>query len=196
MTAHEEASFAQEQENLFLAEDIVHALDASATQSVNRALAAALQLIARQLKRYSLTVPPYGHPNTMPITSRKEERSPQGPEWPHAAPMARLSQSSTADHQYSARRSTSTQALSFPPLMTPVTNRILLGLTQTMTHSLKNVVAILPTNCPPSDNVDPTSALTFDPDPIIHPFSSEWTPLPAVTEYVHSRLRKALDKEV
>ncbi|KAJ1187998.1 hypothetical protein NDU88_004763 [Pleurodeles waltl] len=55
----EDAVFLNEQEDLLLSEDIVHALDASVLQSVNRALAVPLQLIARQIERYALTVPPY-----------------------------------------------------------------------------------------------------------------------------------------
>ncbi|KAJ1166421.1 hypothetical protein NDU88_006825 [Pleurodeles waltl] len=47
----EESVLLNDQEDLLLAEDIVHALDASVAQSVNRALAVALQPIARQLKR-------------------------------------------------------------------------------------------------------------------------------------------------
>ncbi|KAJ1113937.1 hypothetical protein NDU88_002177 [Pleurodeles waltl] len=46
----EGASLTQDQKDLFLAENIVHALDVSVTQSVNRALAAALQPTALQRK--------------------------------------------------------------------------------------------------------------------------------------------------
>ncbi|KAJ1121651.1 hypothetical protein NDU88_000171 [Pleurodeles waltl] len=60
-----------EQEDLFLAEDIVHALDASVAQSVGRALAVALQPITRQMKRYVLTAPPYGNP--MPLSSAGQD---------------------------------------------------------------------------------------------------------------------------
>ncbi|KAJ1158658.1 hypothetical protein NDU88_011346 [Pleurodeles waltl] len=74
----EDAVFINEQEDLLLAEDIVHALDASVAQSVN--LAVALQPIARQLKRYALTVPPFGNP--MPLSSTNPETVPPslGPE--------------------------------------------------------------------------------------------------------------------
>ncbi|KAJ1094835.1 hypothetical protein NDU88_000019 [Pleurodeles waltl] len=91
--SQDDAAFLKEQEDLLLAEDIVHVLDATVAQSVSRALVVALQPIARQLKQYALTVPPYGQSTLMPLTATGQERSAPGPEWPHAAPMARLSQS-------------------------------------------------------------------------------------------------------
>ncbi|KAJ1188209.1 hypothetical protein NDU88_004972 [Pleurodeles waltl] len=97
---HSDAAYLQEQEDLFLAEDIVDALDASVAQSVNRALAVALQPIARQLKRYALTVPPYGQSNPMPLLTRADEKSPPQTEWPQAAPMARIAQAPATDHEY------------------------------------------------------------------------------------------------
>ncbi|KAJ1161132.1 hypothetical protein NDU88_001619 [Pleurodeles waltl] len=110
----EDAVFFNEQEDLLQAEVIVHSLDGSVAQSVNRALAVVLQPIASQLKRYALTVPPFGNP--MPLSSRSQEASPPpGPEWPYSEHMARLSQSqSPFDHQHLAQLSTSTQALSYP----------------------------------------------------------------------------------
>ncbi|KAJ1083344.1 hypothetical protein NDU88_003503 [Pleurodeles waltl] len=83
----DDAVYITEQEDLLLAEDIVHALDASVVQSVNRALAVALQPIARQAMRYALTVPPNGQANPMPLSTTGQEKPPPGPEWPHAAPM-------------------------------------------------------------------------------------------------------------
>ncbi|KAJ1174143.1 hypothetical protein NDU88_005966 [Pleurodeles waltl] len=59
----EGASLPQDQEDLFLAEDIVHALDASVMQSVNSVLAAALQPIAQQLKRMAENVVEQGPPS-------------------------------------------------------------------------------------------------------------------------------------
>ncbi|KAJ1102535.1 hypothetical protein NDU88_007580 [Pleurodeles waltl] len=105
----------QEQEDLLLAEDIVHALDTSVAQSVNRALAVALQPIARQLKRYALTVPPYGQPTPGPSAPLTEGQNSRSSNWPHAAPLARLSQSLGTDDEYYVQPSTSTQVLPLPP---------------------------------------------------------------------------------
>ncbi|KAJ1138330.1 hypothetical protein NDU88_004717 [Pleurodeles waltl] len=80
----EDAAFFNEQEDLLLTEDIVHALDASVAQSVNRALAIALQPIARQLKRYALTVPPYGQP--IPLSSKSQEKPPEARNGPTQHP--------------------------------------------------------------------------------------------------------------
>ncbi|KAJ1106840.1 hypothetical protein NDU88_004238 [Pleurodeles waltl] len=50
------------------------------------------------------------------------------------------------------------------------------------------------------DNSDPSSPpaknLLFDPDNIIHPKSTEWTPCPEVAAYVQSKLRKSFEKDV
>ncbi|KAJ1191557.1 hypothetical protein NDU88_000873 [Pleurodeles waltl] len=105
----------EEQEDLLLAEDIVHALDASVAQSVNRALAVALQPIATQLKRYALTVPPYGQTAPGPSAPQTDVQTSHPSNWPHAATLAHLSQSMVTDHQYSDQPSTSTQGLP-PPL--------------------------------------------------------------------------------
>ncbi|KAJ1155963.1 hypothetical protein NDU88_008688 [Pleurodeles waltl] len=91
----EDADFFNEQEDLLLTEDFVHALEASVAQSVNQALAVGVQPIARQLKRYALTVPPCG--NALPLSSNSQDEHSQGPECPYAAPMARISQYS---HKY------------------------------------------------------------------------------------------------
>ncbi|KAJ1193075.1 hypothetical protein NDU88_002381 [Pleurodeles waltl] len=112
---NEQPATNQKQEDLLLAEAIVHALDASEAQSVNRALAVALQPIARQLKRYALTVPPYGQPTpgtSAPLTAGQKSSSTN---WSHAAPLARLSQSLCTDHEYYAQPSTSNQVLPPPP---------------------------------------------------------------------------------
>ncbi|KAJ1174721.1 hypothetical protein NDU88_000014 [Pleurodeles waltl] len=97
----DESALYQEHEDHLLAEDIVHAQDASVNQSVNRALAVALQPIARQLKRYAMMVPSYG--------SQMDVQAPCPFNWPHTAPLARLSQAVVTDHEYSAQASTSTQ---------------------------------------------------------------------------------------
>ncbi|KAJ1183250.1 hypothetical protein NDU88_000075 [Pleurodeles waltl] len=78
---HDAAYFA-EQEDSFLAEDIVHALDASVAQSVNQALAVALQPIARQLKRYALTAPPDGNPRPLSSAGPQGSDSPTQHPWP------------------------------------------------------------------------------------------------------------------
>ncbi|KAJ1183269.1 hypothetical protein NDU88_000094 [Pleurodeles waltl] len=111
----DEAALYQEQEDLLLAEDIVRALDASVAQSVNRALAVALQPIARQLKRYAQKVLPYGQPTPGPSAPQTDAQAPRSTTWPHAAPLARLSQTMVTDHEYSAQPSTSTQGLPSPP---------------------------------------------------------------------------------
>ncbi|KAJ1183268.1 hypothetical protein NDU88_000093 [Pleurodeles waltl] len=105
----DEPALYQEQEDLLLAEDIVHALDASVAQSVNRALAVALQPIARQFKRYALTVLTYGQTTPGPSAPQTDIQTPHPLNWPHAAPLARLSQAMVTDHEYSAQPSTSTQ---------------------------------------------------------------------------------------
>ncbi|KAJ1198664.1 hypothetical protein NDU88_002503 [Pleurodeles waltl] len=50
------------------------------------------------------------------------------------------------------------------------------------------------------DNSHPSSPLAknllFDPDYIIHPKSTEWTPCPEVAAYVQSRLRKSFEKDI
>ncbi|KAJ1169531.1 hypothetical protein NDU88_001424 [Pleurodeles waltl] len=111
----DEAALYQEQEDLPLAEDIVHALDASVAQSVNRALVVVLQPLARQLKGYALTVPPNGQPTPGLSTHQTDAQVPRPTTWPHAAPLARLSQTMVTDHKYSAQPSTSTQGLPPPP---------------------------------------------------------------------------------
>ncbi|KAJ1140998.1 hypothetical protein NDU88_007335 [Pleurodeles waltl] len=117
------------------------------TQLVNRTLAAALQLIARQLKRYTLTVPPCAQPNTRPITSGKEERSPPALNVPTKLPwpdFLRPRQQTT-----SIQRNPPPVPKPFPPPMMPVIIRSPLGLTQTMTHSLTNAIAIRQTSRAP-----------------------------------------------
>ncbi|KAJ1197479.1 hypothetical protein NDU88_001337 [Pleurodeles waltl] len=42
----------------------------------------------------------------------------------------------------------------------------------------------------------PPKMLTFDPKEIVHPKSTNWVPLPKVTNYVQSHLRQGFDKEV
>ncbi|XP_069074978.1 uncharacterized protein [Pleurodeles waltl] len=50
------------------------------------------------------------------------------------------------------------------------------------------------------DNSDlsppPAKYLLFDPDNIIHPKSTEWTPCPEMAAYVQSRLRKSFEKDI
>ncbi|KAJ1198324.1 hypothetical protein NDU88_002166 [Pleurodeles waltl] len=87
----EESVLLNDQEDLLLAEDIVHTLDASVAQSVKQALV--LQPIARHLKRYTLTVPPFGNPMSLSSTNPETVPPMPGPEWPQFASMDRLSQS-------------------------------------------------------------------------------------------------------
>ncbi|KAJ1218016.1 hypothetical protein NDU88_005602 [Pleurodeles waltl] len=49
---------------------------------------------------------------------------------------------------------------------------------------------------PPYPPTAPAKNLLFDPDNIIHPKSSEWTPCPEVATYVQSRLRKSFGKDI
>ncbi|KAJ1156168.1 hypothetical protein NDU88_008892 [Pleurodeles waltl] len=173
----EESVLLNDQEDLLLAEDIVHALDASVAQSVNWALAVALQPIARQLKRYALTVPPFGNPMSLASTNPETVPPMPGPGWPHSARMACLSQSqSPSDHQYTVQRSTSAQALLYPSPdeVSDVSSSQSDSDSEARPHKRSRCSFDGQRGPTPSEASYPSSVLNFNTDDIIHPsFRSE-----------------------
>ncbi|KAJ1136785.1 hypothetical protein NDU88_003199 [Pleurodeles waltl] len=51
-------------------------------------------------------------------------------------------------------------------------------------------------DCRSDPGPSPPKVLTFDPTEIVHPRSTNWSPLPEVASYVESHLRQGFEKEV
>lgn len=190
-------------DDYFLDSSLVEALDKAVTQSVNRALAVALEPFARQLRKYTmhmpLTVPSNETDEPSSDTTMGSKARQKSTEFDHATAVHSISKNPIPVHAYSPLPSTSGQH-SPAPLVDYDSNKA-------STHSSQSDVSQVSSypkswkhrssgpasTLPSKTSTDSVNPLGFDPDNIVHP---AWVPISLVAEYAHAKLRKSYDRDV
>ncbi|KAJ1197286.1 hypothetical protein NDU88_001148 [Pleurodeles waltl] len=181
-----------EQPGQHIEECLVEALDFHVQDSVNKALVKALNPFAQPIFNFGLRRSGTGSGNPTPNEINLNE-----PGRSDFDPFEHTINAVFNDHEYSDFLSQGTDPMT--QSVRNSTDTFSTSDSEDKSSSDKHKGKRKCKTCH-SENSDPSPPpaknLLFDPDNIIHPKSSEWTPCPDVAACVQSRLRKSFEKDI